>query len=78
MALALLLSVAGCSFQQKIAQNALDYNYSIEDAHNRLTLLNILRAKDRRPMYFTRLGQVTGNLTSEACATTICMTGERQ
>ena len=69
LAMAILLSVTACSFQKKIAQNALDYNYSIESAHVRLTLLNILRAKDRAPMYFTRLGQVTGNLTSEATAT---------
>jgi hypothetical protein len=71
----ILLAVGGCSFKEQIAQNALDYNYSVEQAHNRLTLLNILRAKDRRPMHFTRLGQVTGNFTSEATGTATASIG---
>ncbi len=55
--------LAACSFNERIADHAIDYNKTVEEAHNSLLLLNILRAKDRGPMHFTAISQVRGKLT---------------
>ena len=43
-----------------IPLRAVEYNRSVEKAANSLLLLNILRARDGRPMYFTRIEQISG------------------
>ena len=43
-----------------IPLRAVGYNRSVEKAANSLLLLNSLRARDGRPMYFTRIEQISG------------------
>ena len=61
-ALMAVLSLAGCA-RLEIADHAVDYNKTVEEARNSLLLLNILRAKDRLPMHFTAFSQLRGSLT---------------
>ena len=56
-------ALAACSLNERIADHAVDYNKTVEEANNSLLLLNILRAKDRQPMHFTALTSVLGRLT---------------
>ena len=55
--------ISSCSFGEKIGKHSVDYNKSVETAHNAQILLNILRARDRRPMHFTAISQVRGRFT---------------
>ncbi len=59
----LLLSLAGCSLGQPIAQQAVDYNRAVETAANTLLLANILRARDEQPLHFTSIPQIRGSLS---------------
>lgn len=56
--------LVGCSFQGVIEQNVVDFNHAVAKSQNELLLLNILRAKDRQPRYFTALTQIRGSLSS--------------
>lgn len=58
----------GCAFNERIADQAVDYNATVAEAHNATLLLNILRARDRQPMHFTALTKVLGRLTRESTA----------
>lgn len=51
----------GCAFEKDFARDATLYNKTVERVGNELLLLNILRAKERRPMYFTGFTQIRGN-----------------
>lgn len=59
----LCAALAACSFDERIADHAIKYNKTVEEANNSLLLLNILRARDRRPMHFTAFSQLRGKLT---------------
>ncbi len=59
----LCAALAACSFDERIADHAVDYNKTVEEARNSLLLLNILRARDRGPMTFTAISQVRGSFT---------------
>ena len=52
--------VAGCSFSDQIAQHAVAYNKSVARSENEMLLLNIIRASKQRPMYFTRVSELSG------------------
>lgn len=56
-------ALSACSFDERIADHAIEYNKTVEKTRNSLLLLNILRAKHRQPMHFTALSQVRGKLT---------------
>ena len=60
--LLLVLLLAGCAFQVRIAEDGVAYNKTVERMQNELLLVNILRAKDRMPMHFTALSLIRGNL----------------
>lgn len=62
----LCAALAACSFDERIADHAVKYNKTVEEANNSLLLLNILRARDRRPMHFTAISQVRGSLTQSS------------
>ena len=62
----LCATLAACSFDQRIADHAVKYNKTVEEANNSLLLLNILRARDRRPMHFTAISQVRGSLSQSS------------
>jgi hypothetical protein len=51
--LAALAFLAACAIPDRFADRAVDYNRSLEQAENRALLLNILRAANDRPLYFT-------------------------
>lgn len=53
---AVLVGAGGCQYAPDIPTRALDYNRSVARATNEILLLNIMRASDRVPRYFTRLG----------------------
>lgn len=64
--MALQVTTSCVSFDRSVAEHAVEYNKTVEAAHNNVLLLNILRAMHRHPMYFTALSQVRGNLRVQA------------
>jgi len=57
------LALGACSFDGRIADHAVSYNRTAEEASNKNLLTNVLRAKDRRPMHFTRFAALRGGFT---------------
>ncbi len=58
------LMVTGCALPEPpIRATAIQYNHIVADTHNELLLLNILRAGDGYPMYFTALSDLRGSMT---------------
>ena len=63
--------LTGCSFAPLISSDAVDYDQTYEDVANHLLVTNILRARDRAPLYFSNIslihasiqGTVTGGVT---------------
>ena len=64
-----LLATAGCQYSPDMTTRSADYNQEVASATNEMLLLNIMRASDREPRYFTRLGtntaqtDITGDFT---------------
>src|SRR5262245_41581288 len=58
------LTLVSCSFSRAIQQNVVDFNYAVAKSQNELLLLNVLRAMERQPRYFTSLTQIRGSLNS--------------
>jgi hypothetical protein len=48
----------GCASNKQLADQVVDANLAQEDAGNRLLLLNVLRARYRNPMHFTKISAV--------------------
>ncbi len=74
MAVGLLsVSLTGCGFPDKFRSRAVDYNRSFEQSNNDALLINVLRAAQERPLYFTSVqlirGAMSAGLGSEAGAT---------
>ena len=44
---------SGCSSHRQLATQDVDFNLTVEKAQNEMLLLNVIRAKDRLPMYMT-------------------------
>ena len=65
----LSVALAGCSLAPQISNYTVSYNGSIEEVNNQLLIANVLRARDRAPLYFSDLSQIRGALTVEAGAT---------
>jgi hypothetical protein len=59
--------VSACAYAptERIVNNANDYNLAVERTNNQMLLLNILRASQRRPMYFTAVSTLRGSITTE-------------
>src|SRR5260221_4893228 len=57
-----LIALTGCATSVDIANQSTKGNIGVEDAHNQVLLLNILRASKRRPMYFTAISSLAGPL----------------
>jgi hypothetical protein len=63
-ALGLVASVGtGCTYYPSLASDAVAYNEAVEDSQNRILLLNVVRAAQRRPMHFSELSKITGKTT---------------
>ena len=61
------LVVLGCAVRsQQISSRAVNYNVAAEQARNEMLLLNVLRARDRKPMVFTGLSRITGSVRQSA------------
>ena len=58
-------TLAGCISGGALSSRAVDYNTAAETARNEMLLMNILRARDRRPMVFTGLSRITGSVRAE-------------
>lgn len=59
----LAFALAGCAFGPQMQRVAIDQNTMIADTANELTLVNILRARDREPLHFTSIAKATGSAT---------------
>jgi hypothetical protein len=55
------LMLTGCS-AQRLATQAVSFNLTVERAQNEMLLLNVIRAKDRLPMYLSGISGLTGNV----------------
>jgi hypothetical protein len=53
---AALLGLSACLYSPDIPTRAIYYNRSVASATNQILVLNIMRASDREPRYFTRVG----------------------
>ena len=63
IALPLYLSIsAGCSLAPLVANESEDYNQTVQTVTNSLLVVNILRARDEVPLYFTDLSQIRGQI----------------
>jgi hypothetical protein len=51
----------GCTMSKSIVSQAVDINTAIEQAENRMIVMNVLRARDNMPMYFTSVTAVRGS-----------------
>lgn len=58
LALLAVCCAAGCASNKQLADQVVDANLAQEDAGNRLLLLNVLRARYRHPMHFTKISAV--------------------
>lgn len=57
---------SGCIPGRAISTRAVDYNVAAEQARSEMLLLNVLRARDRKPMVFTGLTRISGSLRGSA------------
>ena len=62
-------AVTSCAFPTRLETIAIDYNKTVAETTDALTLLNIVRAQNRRPMHFTSFSQFTGGMTVSATPT---------
>jgi len=58
----------GCSSHRQLAIQAVDFNLTVEKAQNEMLLLNVIRAKDRLPMYMTGIASLSGNVSTSIAA----------
>lgn len=57
---AAVAGLVGCATQRDFYEQAVKTNIAVEEAHNRILLLNVVRAFKRQPMHFTGFGKITG------------------
>ncbi len=55
------LAAGGCSSHRQLATQAVGFNLAVEKSQNEMLLLNVIRAKDRLPMYVTGISSMNGN-----------------
>jgi len=58
--------LAGCAFSSSINSDALSYNDVIEDTNDTLLVTNILRARDKAPLYFADIPLIHESLQATA------------
>ncbi len=56
------LSLAACAFPTQLQRIAVDQNQVVANTADSLTLLNILRASKWRPVHFTSISRISGNV----------------
>src|SRR3569623_37102 len=55
MLLAALVGLAACQYSPDMLDRTLAYNRAVANSTNRVLLLNVVRASERLPTYYTRL-----------------------
>jgi len=63
-----LVSTGGCITPRSLSSDAVSYNLAVEQAQNRVLLLNVLRAENRYPMYLTAISSIAGSVSAELSA----------
>lgn len=58
--IAALSSLSGCASKNAFVTQSMKANLSLEEAHNQILLLNVMRAAYRRPMYFSTITEFNG------------------
>lgn len=64
-----LLVLAGCTGGKHMVATARDANLALEESTNEMLLLNIIRASQQKPMYFTGLADVSMTDTAKLAGT---------
>jgi hypothetical protein len=60
--------LAGCAMQGTVQRESVEYNTAVAGMANQLTLLNIIRAENGVPTYYTTISRLTGTITVKATA----------
>jgi hypothetical protein len=60
LVVASIAALGGCATPSQVATQAVDMSLAIEEAHNRMLFLNVVRAYHRRPMHFFRVSSIKG------------------
>jgi hypothetical protein len=70
LAIASILSfmLTACSTHRELVGQAVGFNLTVERAQNEMLLLNVIRAKDRLPMYVTGISGLSGNIQTTLTA----------
>jgi hypothetical protein len=63
LTLLLAILVGGCAMQGTLQRESVEYNSALAGMANQLTLVNIIRAKEEMPIYYTTISRVTGQIT---------------
>ena len=66
LATLLVLSGAGCAYNDRVDNRVARYDIAAEKARDEMILTNIIRASMAEPLAFVQLGQVTGVNTVSA------------
>lgn len=64
-----MLMLAACAFPSRLQRIAVDQNQVIASTADSLTLLNIIRARNYRPVHFTSISRISGNIGLSAGGT---------
>ena len=65
---ALLVGLSGCAVPGTLQKMAIDQNQVVAQTADSLALLNIVRAKQGRPLHFTSISRISGNMDISASA----------
>jgi hypothetical protein len=57
--------LGGCVLHQ-VKESAIDYNQVVEEANNQLLVINVLRARDRAPLYLAEFSDIHGSFAESA------------
>jgi hypothetical protein len=60
--------LSSCALQNEVRRFSVDYNTAVSSMSNQLTLLNIVRAKEGLPTYYTSISRLTGSISVQAGA----------
>src|SRR5229473_2794082 len=62
-AISIAVILGSCSYAGIVSRESREYNGTVDDATHLLTFTNVLRAKDRLPLYFAALSAIRGSLS---------------
>lgn len=73
------LALGACAFRSRLEGVAVNHNEMVANTANQLTLMNILRAKEREPLHFTSISKLNGSagLTAKASGNVAAKGGTR-